>query len=270
MLKLRIITALILIPIVVALAVYSSPEAFFIFTALVALAGAWEWSRLMEVKSGAGRILYLLLMSLLFFNSIYLPLHTILIIGGVWWVTALLLVGIYPRLSGVWGRGVIWRGLMGIMVLLPCWRAINYIRNQQDGLYALLFLFILIWGADTTAYFVGKKWGRQPLAVQVSPGKTVQGVVGALVFTVVITAVVMWLCQTPRVILPWGMALSLLTVIFSIVGDLFESALKRRAGLKDSGKLLPGHGGLLDRIDSLTAAAPVFALGALLLGMYLR
>ncbi len=270
MLKLRIITALILIPLVVALAIYLPPPAFFLFTALIALAGAWEWSRLMEIKRSTGRILYLVLMCLMFFNSIYISSHVILIAGGVWWLVALLLVGVYPKLSGIWGRGVMLRGLMGMMVLLPCWRAINYIRNQQDGLYALLFLFVLIWGADTTAYFVGKKWGRQPLAAQVSPGKTVQGVVGALTFTVVATLIVMWLCQTPRVIMPWGVVLSLLTVIFSIVGDLFESALKRKAGLKDSGKLLPGHGGLLDRIDSLTAAAPVFALGALLLGMYLR
>lgn len=268
MLKQRIITALVLIPLFLAVLFYAPPREFLLFTALVTLAGAWEWSRLAGIKRAAGRFLYLLLILLLGFNAIFVPLHYILIAGGVWWPLAFALVLLYPRFSKRWSRGFVWRSLMGIFVLIPCWVAINYIRNQEDGIYALLFLFVLIWGADTAAYFVGKKWGRVPLARRVSPGKTVQGAIGALVFTFLITLGALVLCHTPYAVWPWGVLLSMLTVVFSMVGDLFESALKRQAGVKDSGNLLPGHGGIMDRIDSLTAAAPVFALGAWFLGMY--
>lgn len=268
MLKQRIITALILIPLFLAVLFYAPPREFLLFTGLVTLAAAWEWSRLAGIKRKAGRLLYLLLIFILGFNAIFVPIHYILIVGGIWWLLAFALILLYPRLSRRWSRGVIWRSLMGIFVLIPCWVAINYIRNQEDGIYALLFLFVLIWGADSAAYFVGKKWGRVPLARQVSPGKTVQGAIGAFTFTFIITVITLWLCHTPYVIWPWGVVLSMLTVVFSIVGDLFESALKRQAGVKDSGNLLPGHGGVMDRIDSLTAAAPVFALGAWFLGLY--
>lgn len=269
MLKQRIITACILIPIVVALLFYLPLPLFFLLSTLIMLAGAWEWSQLVGIKRTSCRFLYLILMMLVFFNSLYVPFHIILVVGGVWWVIALILMTLYPRLTGYWAKGYVWRGLMGIFVLLPCWVALNFIRNQQDGIYALLFLFVLIWGADSAAYFSGKKWGRHPLAFQISPGKTVEGVMGALIFTLVIALLALWLCNIPSASWLWSILLSLVTVIFSIVGDLFESAMKRQIGLKDSGKLLPGHGGLLDRIDSLTSAAPIFALGGLILGKYL-
>ncbi len=124
-------------------------------------------------------------------------------------------------------------------------------------------------GAQILRYFTGKQWGRHKLLPLVSPGKSVEGLIGALVNTVILTMIALWLCNTPSVVWPWAMLLSLSTVLFSIVGDLFESVMKREANVKDSGQLLPGHGGLLDRIDSLTAAAPVFAFGAWLLGHYL-
>jgi phosphatidate cytidylyltransferase len=151
---------------------------------------------------------------------------------------------------------------------VPCWVAINYIFIQHEGRLALLFLFILIWGADSAAYFVGKKWGKHKLAPQVSPGKSIEGMMGALVFTILLAIITQLLCRIPLERWHWGILLSLLTVIFSIVGDLFESMLKRNAGIKDSGNILPGHGGLLDRIDSLTAAAPVFAFGSWVIGTY--
>jgi phosphatidate cytidylyltransferase len=158
---------------------------------------------------------------------------------------------------------------MGAFVLVPCWASINYIRNQDEGPLGLLFLFVLIWGADSAAYFVGKKWGTKRLAPYVSPGKSWQGLMGALLVSTLIVLTTLWLCNVPFPIWPWAIVLSLVTVLFSIVGDLFESMIKRQAKVKDSGKLLPGHGGVLDRIDSLTAAAPIFVLGALLLGPYL-
>jgi phosphatidate cytidylyltransferase len=170
----------------------------------------------------------------------------------------------YPRGSNYWAKSTLMRGIIGVFVLVPCWLALNYIRNQSDGIYALLFLLILIWGADTTAYFVGKKFGRTKLAPQVSPGKTVVGLYAALICTFIIACIALLICQIPLRFWFGGILISLITVFFSIIGDLTESMLKRAAKLKDSGQILPGHGGLLDRIDSLTAAAPIFVSSVLI------
>lgn len=271
MLKHRIITAIILIPIVLALLFFLPTQLFCILAALIVLGGAWEWSNLMELKSRSSRVLYLLLIVLTFIiAALLIPVQAILFMGFLWWLCATALILLYPRCSEWWGKNLVLRGLMGMFVLVPCWGALCYIRSQNDGIYALLFLFILIWGADTAAYFAGKKFGKKKLLPLVSPGKSVEGVLGAIVFTTLITIIALWMCAVPFLIWPWAILLSLITVIFSIIGDLTESMLKRQAGLKDSGNLLPGHGGLLDRIDSLTAAAPIFAFGAMLLGIYLQ
>lgn len=269
MLKQRLLTAAILVPITLGVLFFVPPPIFCLLLALVALVGAWEWTTLMEVKQFSARLLYLILMLIAFFNALFIPISLILCVSFIWWLFAAMLIMIYPKGARWWGKSFFWRGLMGVFVLLPCWTALNYIRNQNDGTYALLFLFILIWGADSAAYFTGKKWGTMKLAPQVSPGKSVQGILGAIVFSIGITLLMLWMCQISFHGWPWMVALSIITILFSIIGDLFESMLKRRVGLKDSGHILPGHGGLLDRIDSLTAASPIFAFGALLLGMYL-
>lgn len=271
MLKLRIITAVILIGIIFAVLFYLPPLAFFFLTVFIALTGAWEWSNLMELKKTSQRILYLVLVAITFFAALYIPILLIFFATFLWWLFALVLILLYPRWRHWWGKSVYWRGLMGLLVLVPCWVAFNFIRsaNDGDGVYALLFLFALIAGADSAAYFVGKKWGKNKLAPHVSPGKSLQGLGGAVLYSLLIALVALWTSHIPLQVWPWAMGLSLITVLFSVVGDLFESMLKRQANLKDSGYLLPGHGGLLDRIDSYTAAAPIFALGAMLLGMYL-
>lgn len=269
MLKHRILTAIVLIPLTILGLFYLSPAWFCLLTGFITLGALWEWTNLMEVKKISSRILFLGLSILASLGVLVIPVPLILIFSFIWWVIASIFVICYPKASGWWQKSYVWRGLMGWFVLLPCWIAINFIRNQTDGVYALLFLFVLIWGADSAAYFVGKKWGKTKLAPQVSPGKSWQGFLGALAFSIVIVSLAIWLCEVPLMVWPWAIALSLVTVVFSVLGDLFESMLKRQANLKDSGKLLPGHGGLLDRIDSLTAAAPIFAFGALLLGTYL-
>lgn len=269
MLKKRLITAAILIPATLAILFFLPVTIFGYLTSLIVLAAAWEWTSLMELQRRATRFIYLLLVLLALFNSMFISVQIILLIAFIWWVFALLSVVLYPRASAWWSKSKLVRGLMGIFVLVPCWVALTFMRAQLDGVYAILFLFILIWGADSVAYFAGKRFGQHKLAASVSPGKSIEGVAGALVFTVLFTLVALWWSEMPRAGWLWAMMLSLLTIVFSIVGDLFESMLKRNAGVKDSGQLLPGHGGLLDRIDSLTAAAPVFAFGALLLGTYL-
>jgi phosphatidate cytidylyltransferase len=181
-----------------------------------------------------------------------------------WWLFATYLVVIYP-VGGFVTKNPGIRLLMGLFVLLPCWVSIHVIHYSSGGPYRLLFLFALIWGADAGAYFVGKRWGCNKLAPRVSPGKTIQGLIGALVTALLIAMLGAYFFKVAYHYWPAVLALSASVVLFSIVGDLFESLLKRQENLKDSGRLLPGHGGIMDRIDSLTAAAPVFLLGTLLL-----
>lgn len=265
MLKQRVITAIILAPLFVLLVLKLSALSFCVFTGAMMLWCACEWSGLMGVKKFPQSLIYPALMLAALFGAMWLYIPSTSVLALIGWLIALWLVVIYPRGSQLWGKGVFIRGGMGFLVLIPCWLAINFIRNYPQGPYILLFLFILIWGADTGAYFAGKFFGKHKIAPLVSPGKTWEGLIGALIVTVLINiGVIQWM-QLP---FATGLALtgiSLLTVLFSVLGDLFESMLKRKENLKDSGRLLPGHGGILDRIDSLTAAAPVFLLGLYLI-----
>jgi len=270
MLKERLITAIILIPIFLALLFYLPAIPFLIVTGLAALYGAWEWSHLMQIQNKSMRYYYVLGMAVIFIGVMFIPAANVFSLAFFFWLAATVLVFLYPKLSQCWSRGLIWRGIMGIFVLTPCWVSLNYIREQNGGVYGLLFLFVLIWGADSVAYFVGKAYGKTKLAPLVSPGKSVQGVIGAMVFAIIFPLAVVWSLGVPTSAWVCSVVVSIVTVIASIIGDLFESMLKRQAGLKDSGTLLPGHGGLLDRIDSLTAAAPIFVVTGIFLSDYLH
>ena len=264
LLKQRVITPFILILVFVFLVLKLSPQAFCILTGLIMLVGAWEWSALMGVSRLPHAFFYPIFIIFVLLGSLFLPIKGILFAAVAWWLIAAVLVARYPNASD-FGKGVALRGIMGMLTLIPCWVAINFIRNMPSGTYVLLFLFVLIWGADSGAYFVGKKWGKSKLAAEVSPGKTWQGLGGALIVTIIIAIAVLQGFKLSYDAWPAVVLLSLVTVLFSVEGDLVESMLKRKVNLKDSGKLLPGHGGLLDRIDSLTAAAPVFAIGSMLI-----
>ena len=247
------------------LLIYTSSRVFLIATAGITLIGAWEWSRLMGIKHLLWRYVYVALIAYILFSMLFVYAPYVFFLALLAWILASVLVIRYPIASTWWSKRPFWRGLMGCLVLIPCWMALNFIRNQPAGITSLFALFILIWGADTAAYFVGRTWGKTKLAPTVSPGKSWEGLAGALVFALLWAVII--LSFNPIV---WSQAFSLsllavITVLFSVLGDLFESMLKRQVGLKDSGRILPGHGGLLDRIDSLTAAAPIFALGMVLL-----
>jgi phosphatidate cytidylyltransferase len=266
MLKQRIITAAILIPIFVFLVLKLPPDAFCIMTGAFVLVGAWEWSGFMGVKKKPQTLIYPLLMIFLMAASLYIYIPFMMYVAFAWWLIALLLMFIYPKASESWGNSIIVRGIMGVLVLIPCWLAINFIRNANDGPYALLFLFILIWTADIAAYFAGRQWGKHKLAAKLSPGKTWEGFMGALTATFLVVVGTLYALKAPMATWLGAIILRMVAVVFSVIGDLFESMLKRKAGLKDSGVILPGHGGVLDRIDSLTAAAPIFVVGSLILG----
>lgn len=262
MLKLRILSALVLIPIVLwALFVWPLPW-FAAFVGMFILAGAWEWSALAGLRSPVMRWLYFGVIGicgiLLFLDPSWI--RPLLVLAVAFWVWALIELLVYRQVSGGFLASFPGRLLSGVLVLVPTWVAIVALRQQSHGEWLTLFLFLLIWGADTGAYFAGHRFGRHKLAPTVSPGKTWEGVAGGLLLVLVLaSATALYAPWTEREVAIW-LGASLLTALVSVLGDLFESRIKRVAGVKDSGQLIPGHGGVLDRIDAMTAGAPLFVL----------
>ncbi len=264
-LRQRVLTAvLLLVPVVGASFTHWWP----LVPAVFVLLGAWEWCALAGLQDTRARALYLL--------ALVLPAGAFVLgpgqapgsawIGGLallWWVWMLAdLVRTGASPSGLFAS-LPGRLLAGALVLWPTWLACVELRTIDPLRPALLlYLLGLVWAADSSAYFMGRQWGKRKLAPMISPGKTVEGLVGAAGAVVVLSYVcgkMVWQFNGYALILWIGLAL--LTLGFSVVGDLVQSKLKRIAGAKDSGTWLPGHGGVLDRIDALTAAAPVFLLG---------
>lgn len=270
MLKQRVATAVVLIVAFVGTLFFAAPPIFCMVTEIITLLAVWEWTALMGLRQSYHRALYLCLLLLLMQAVFFIPVPInycvyLFYATFLFWVLMIPLVAFYPRVL-FWKKSIFVQGLMGIFVMVPSWFAINFIRDvDAHGQYLLLYLFLLIWGADIAGFFVGRRYGVRKLAPKVSPSKSWAGVYGGLVVALLITMVPLYWFQVPYSFWPYTLGLSLITVLFSVVGDLFESMFKRSEGLKDSGSLLPGHGGLLDRIDSLTAAAPVFTLGAIIL-----
>jgi phosphatidate cytidylyltransferase len=265
-LRTRLISAAIMIVIVVGGLFYLPTTGFALLLALVMAAGLWEWSRMIPLATLPAQILYPLLILVLLWQlqvaglaSAAMPL---LWAGLGFWVLALLYL---PRAVVATDHGLgsrIIKSLAGVLVTVPAWAALVLLHGRAtDGPFVILYLLVLVWLADSGAYFAGRRWGRRKLAPVISPGKTWEGVYGAMVVCTVF-AVAVGLSYGETLKQAAGLlVVSLLTLMFSIVGDLLESLMKRQAGIKDSSNLIPGHGGVLDRIDSLTAAAPFFALG---------
>lgn len=234
---------------------------------------AWEWAGICGWHTPVARYLYTLLMGcslvLTYFYLHHSEYSHWLILGSAcgWWLLASGWLwhfqhdghSLFPTTAAT-------KALLGIFILIPAWGALFILDSIPAGGQWVIFLLVLIWTADSSAYFVGRRWGRLKLADKISPGKTWEGVAGALFGSTLVALAFagLWLQVTGLELLLFTL-LCLLTVIASIIGDLLESAFKRQANLKDSGQLLPGHGGILDRIDSLTSAAPIFVMGLALL-----
>jgi phosphatidate cytidylyltransferase len=268
----RVATALVLVPLVVIGILYLDTGVLAALLGVVVLLGAYEMARLANQEQRSRQLVFVLLLGLaLWLAWSYLqPLYLVYLqwIAAIWWLVATVMLVVrraaLPRVHG--SRPAIL--LLGGLALVTAWSSIVGLHaNGERGPILLLFLFVLIWAADSGAYFAGRAFGKRKLSPVVSPGKTWAGVGGAAVGAVISSLFLAAGGAAASASLPGIIALSLLVTAVSIGGDLWESRLKREVGVKDSGHLLPGHGGVLDRIDSLLAAAPVFALGAALIGL---
>jgi phosphatidate cytidylyltransferase len=268
MLRLRIITALCLIAVFVPALFVMPPMLFSVATIPLVLAAGWEWSRLVKITSLAARLGYLALVVLTLAVAAYwlgLPdafdderaQQLLLVAVGVWAVIFLWIQG-YPSSAILWSTQPV-LGLLGLVLLGFTWVAIVTIMNHESGQWLLLLAIVIIALADVGGFFAGKYFGKHKLAPIVSPGKTWEGFFGGLVLQAVLVGSLVWFLSDEMSLL----SLSLLVFpvgLYSVLGDLFESMIKRHSGVKDSGHLLPGHGGVLDRIDGVMAALPMFGL----------
>lgn len=270
MLKSRVITAVVLLALLL-LALFALPSvAWAILIVVMVMQGGVEWARLSGL-SGLKASLYLgltlsLMMGLLWADTATAEAQQAYTHLAVYAVSALLWLIVVPvwLMAGWKIKQPLLMALTGWAVLIPTGLAMQDLR--ADSPWILLFVMGLVWVADIAAYFAGREYGKHKLAPSISPGKTWEGVVGALLGVFVYVEAV-WILSphfSERGMLPIFLFASWLWVGLAVIGDLFESAIKRQAGVKDSGALLPGHGGLLDRIDALTSTLPLAALAMLL------
>jgi phosphatidate cytidylyltransferase len=261
----RIVTALVIAAIVIGVLGWMPAWVALPVIAAVFVAGAWEWAGFAGFRSSAGRALYVVAIGAAAAVAWPLtqdPASLTIFLGAaaLWWLVAFLWLALAFGKGGNAAAAV-----SGFPVLVPA--AVGLARLvlvAPNGRMLLLFLLVLIAAADVGAYFGGRALGRHKLAPRVSPGKTWEGFVTGMLAAAATAVAGAWMFGVP---VPAWVALCVLVALVSVVGDLFESMFKRRAGLKDSGTLLPGHGGVLDRVDSITAACPTFLLGLYALGL---
>jgi len=287
LLKQRIITAVILAPLAISAIFYLPLDKFAaLFMAVMAI-GSWEWGPLMGFANKRRRLAFviatILLISALWYTLPLLQLWSangelhssvslVLWIAVAWWMLSATLTFLYPRYSTFWSSHRSIRGVFGWLTLIPTWlafmvlRSNDYIQDEYHGAQLIMFLFLMVWSADIGAYFVGKSIGKHKLLPNVSPGKTLEGFIGGVVCACVFITIAGYSLQWQMQQFTLAIIVTAIITTVSVLGDLNESMFKRQAGIKDSGSILPGHGGILDRIDSLTATAPVYALCYALLG----
>lgn len=278
MLKQRIITALLLIPVVLGGIFYLSPQHFAWALVPIFILSAREWGRIIDKTCTVTQWSFTLTVAFLLFainwivptNSVWLagalnPIYqAVLGLGGIWWLASIFLVVGFPKTDKFWKNSPMLKSMFGQLTIVPCFAALVALKSLSSssmpfyGGVMVLLVMLVVWAADTGAYFSGRSLGKHKLMPNVSPGKTLEGLLGGLLMTMIVVVGIMYV--SPEQELGLVVCVTLLTALASALGDLSESMFKRVAGLKDSGNILPGHGGILDRIDSLTAAFPIFTL----------
>ena len=283
MFKQRVLTALLLAPLALLAVFYLPLGSFALFVSVAFTLGAWEWSGFCGLANRKMRAVYTVLTAAILCGLYYLqPIAlqylfadtftlTLVLAGVIWWLLAVVLVLTYPRSQAFWAGRDWLKALMGWLTLLPAWSAIVFVRgidypqSEFTGAWLLFGLLGLVWAADIGGYIIGKPFGKNKLLPKVSPGKTLEGMLGGMLLVLLLVSAIGYWKNWPAQMPYWYLAAIVLTVL-SVFGDLTESMFKRAAGKKDSGVFLPGHGGILDRIDSLTATAPLYALILALFG----
>jgi phosphatidate cytidylyltransferase len=260
-LKQRVLTAMVLVAVLLGVMLGLPPIATIWLITVLVLIGAWEWAAFIGNGSAPARAAFTVVVAGLLIGSLYLYstspdfVRVAMTLAMLWWAAAFLWICLAPTQVNPVSAAI-----AGVLALVPCWLALVYITFTTNSTYWVLFTLALVWAADTGAFFAGRWLGRMPLAPRVSPKKTWEGVFGGML----LSGLVAWFAASfVFSVEVWKfVAICVGVAAVSIVGDLTESMLKRAVGLKDSGSVFPGHGGMLDRIDSVTAAAPalVFAL----------
>ena len=266
MLLQRILTAVPLAVLSVWFILTQSSDALFYALLLVVFIAGWEWAQLAGLNSVVSRILYALVvlgvtyLSYGLLEKEYLLWFKLLMAAAFfWWVFVIYRMSTSdPKMPS--DASSLLKIFTGFLILIPPVLALVYIHQSTDGAHWLLYSLVIVWIADSGAYFSGRRYGKTKLAVKISPGKTVEGLYGAVMATTIYTfmaALFFELDVMQTVIL---LIIGFFATLISVAGDLYISLLKRERGVKDSGSILPGHGGVLDRIDSITSSAPFFAL----------
>ena len=281
MTKTRLLAALIMAPIAILTVLFVSTPVLAALSAVLFLVALWEWLKLAEIDDTLSRSVLLLCNVVVMVARVwgsrsaqggsFALLQLVVLIGVAWWLLAMAWMKHYHFASDHDSHARAFKLLAGTLAVIPAWCALGLIHaSQPNGHQWLLLALFLVWSADTGAYFAGRHFGgkffKRKLAPRISPNKTIEGLIGGLLLALVVAMIGALLIGARSDQLPGIALVALVTVLFSVVGDLFESLLKRHVGAKDSGDLIPGHGGVLDRVDSVLAALPVFALGKLWLG----
>lgn len=261
MFKKRLLTTLVLVPLVL-FAIFLTNQWVFASLILILLLGcSYEWSKLIPFNSCGLKVGYMVLVCAVAWFAQY-EFNYWLIVNLVLWILIMLAEISFPRSQPIWGRP--WLiAILGLIILSIFAQSLFALFLQHQGKELMIYLLCLVWATDIGAYLTGKKWGQTKLIPAVSPGKTIEGSLGGFILAMLV-AVIGYFCFLPFLVINWFL-IAIVCILISMAGDLSVSMLKRRVNLKDTGNLLPGHGGILDRMDSLIAALPFFYGGLILL-----
>lgn len=269
MLKHRLLTAFIALPLLALAIWFFPPIPFAVVLTLLVGYSAWEWSSLVGLTQALHRAVYVAAVLLVVLGANWLPMFPVLVVGFIallWAFAAIVWYQCDKKPLGL--QHAVGRGVVGVLLLVPFWVAAMTLRlDASMGPGWVFYAMAIAWATDTGGYFAGKYWGQHKLIPRVSPNKTWEGLIGGFVLALITAFVASFFFPFSAHQRLFMMAIAVVSVFASVVGDLSVSVLKRITGLKDTGSIIPGHGGLLDRMDSLAAAFIVFAIGALLLGL---
>ena len=273
MLKTRIITALFIAPLAFTLIFAAGVEMFGLVLAALLLIGSWEFRKLGGMERGIPGWLMMGVQALIFFllfkysNSLFLHTRAFLTMGCLVWLLMFVRLIVFRPGAAVDFQYRIVSFVSSLATLTIAWLSLYWLRNEAGGSWWILLLLLVIWASDIGAYFTGRIFGKRALAARISPAKTIAGFFGGLLSAVLVSLLALRFIApielSPGQLIP----IVLVTSLVSVGGDLFISLHKRITGYKDAGGLFPGHGGVLDRFDSLLAGAPFFALGKHFLGL---